>query len=165
MVGHRQVAVLFVCLGNICRSPTAHGVFEQLVVEAGLGGRIRVDSAGTGDWHVGRAPDPRARQAAMARGVDIGQLRARQVSRQDFDVFDYILAMDRANLADLHAMKPSGFQGYLGLFLPFATGGDGDVEEVPDPYYGGLDGFEGVYNLVHGASVGLLRHLRRELGA
>ncbi|MCK9564319.1 MAG: low molecular weight phosphotyrosine protein phosphatase, partial [Bacteroidales bacterium] len=149
---------------NICRSPTAHGVFEQLVRDAGLADRIGVDSAGTGDWHVGHAPDPRSSQAALGKGVDISALRARQVSRADFSRFDYVLAMDRANLAALEQMKPRDYEGHLGLFLPFAAEADPDSDEVPDPYHGGLDGFDDVYQLVHRASVGLLRHIRDRLG-
>ena len=163
MVTQSSINVLFVCLGNICRSPTAHGVFEQLVRDAGLAQRISVDSAGTGDWHIGRGPDPRACQAALRKGVDISSLRARQVARDDFSRFDYVLAMDRANLAELERMKPQSFEGYLGLFLPFAAEAGGGLDEVPDPYFGELDGFESVYQLVHSASSGLLRHLRDQL--
>ncbi|HLS99404.1 MAG: low molecular weight protein-tyrosine-phosphatase [Porticoccaceae bacterium] len=157
----RQTRVLFVCLGNICRSPTAQGVFEQLVRDAGLDALIAVDSAGTGDWHLGKAPDQRARQAALGRGVDIGHLRARLVTPADFDHFDYILAMDRANLDALERMKPDWYLGHVGLFLPFAGElGEQDPDEVPDPYYGGFDGFERVYELVYQASLGLLDHIR-----
>jgi protein-tyrosine phosphatase len=163
MASPSNISVLFVCLGNICRSPTAHGVFEQMVRDAGLAGQIEVDSAGTGDWHVGRAPDQRARQAVLGRGVDISQLRARQVSAADFSRYDYVLAMDRANLAELEQMRPHWFQGYLGLFLPFAGDASGYVDEVPDPYHGGFDDFEAVYQLVYGASLGLLGHLRQQL--
>lgn len=149
--------VLFVCLGNICRSPTAHGVFEAMVLERGLDDRILVDSCGTGHWHIGHSPDQRAAAEAADRGYDLSHLRARQVEAADFDRFDYILAMDRQNLADLQAMQPSHHSGYLGLFLPFAAGGDYD--EVPDPYYGGDAGFTEVLDMVEAASEGLLQEI------
>lgn len=158
-----KLSVLFVCLGNICRSPTAHGVFQQLVLDAGLAHRIEVDSAGTGDWHIGRAPDHRSHQAALGKGVDIGELRARLVTPDDFSHFDYVLAMDRANLADLERMKPAGYRGHLGLFLPFAAEMHAHIDEVPDPYHGDRDGFDTVYQLVRSASEGLLQHLRERL--
>lgn len=151
------VKVLFVCLGNICRSPTAHGVFESLVAQRHLSERIAVDSCGTGNWHVGEAPDPRATDEAAARGHDLSHLRARQLRATDFDEFDYILAMDNQNLADLRALCPPHFSGYLGLFLPFAEGVETD--EVPDPYYGGDQGFTRVLDMVEAASEGLLREI------
>ncbi len=153
------VRVLFVCLGNICRSPTAHGVFESLVTRSGLDHAIAVDSCGTGDWHVGHPPDRRAAAEARKRGYELGHLRARQVTPGDFDRFHYILAMDRTNLADLRAMRPARFQGHLGLFLGYAQGAG--VEEVPDPYYGPEDGFSQVLDLVEAASEGLLEEIRR----
>ena len=156
-----MVKVLFVCLGNICRSPTAHGVFAQQVKASGLDSRISIDSAGTGDWHIGRAPDERTQGAALRRGYDLSSLRARQVSVEDFYQFQYILAMDRQNLADLRDLQPAGFNGHLGLFLEFAD--VRPVTEVPDPYYGEHDGFEQVLDLVEQASAGLLRQLRAEL--
>ncbi len=155
----RPVGVLFVCLGNICRSPTAHGVFERLVSERGMAHAIRVDSCGTGDWHVGHAPDRRAAAEARRRGYELDHLRARQVERADFDRFDYILAMDRSNLADLEAMRPAGFDGHLGLFLAFAP--RAGIAEVPDPYYGAEDGFARVLDLVEAASEGLLETICR----
>ncbi|WP_027856985.1 low molecular weight protein-tyrosine-phosphatase [Marinobacterium jannaschii] len=151
-------SVLFVCLGNICRSPTAHGVFQALVERQGLRDQIRVDSAGTGAWHAGESPDSRATQAAARRGYDLSQQVARQVVAADFDQFDYILAMDQANLAHLRQMKPEAYSGYLGLFLDFA---DCSESEVPDPYYGGGQGFEQVLDLVESASEGLLDAIRR----
>ena len=147
--------VLFVCLGNICRSPTAHGVFESQVRANNLQYEVEVDSCGTGDWHVGKPPDSRATAAALQRGYDLSSLRARQFSVTDFDNFDYILAMDGQNLADLQRLQPANFAGHLGLFLDFAEGTD--LVEVPDPYYGGADGFTGVLALVESASAGLLR--------
>ncbi len=153
--------VLFVCLGNICRSPTADGIFRELVVNAKLDQKIMVDSAGTGAWHIGKAPDSRTVAAARTRGYDLSVLRARQVTARDFDEFDYVLAMDEANLADLQQLKPAHFTGHLGLFLEF--GARGDYREVPDPYYGGSDGFELVLDLVEDAAQGLLKHIRQRL--
>ena len=151
-----MVKVLFVCLGNICRSPTAHGVFETKVRERGLEQRIYIESAGTGSWHVGEAPDRRAQQAARTRGYDLSALRAQQVRASDFDTFDYILAMDHQNLVDLQQQCPDSFDGELSLFLHF---GQSAEEEVPDPYYGGADGFSHVLDLVESASDGLLEHI------
>lgn len=150
--------VLFVCLGNICRSPTAHGVFAALVKRGGLAESIEVDSCGTGGWHVGEPPDPRATMEAGARGYDLRPLRARQLRADDFRRFDYILAMDASNLAELQAVRPAGFSGHLGLFLEFAPGRE--QREVPDPYYGGDEGFAHVLDLVEEASEGLLREIR-----
>jgi protein-tyrosine phosphatase len=152
-----RIGVLFVCLGNICRSPTAHGVFETLVASRNLEHAINVDSCGTGDWHIGHAPDRRAAAEARRRGYELDHLRARQVVPGDFDRFDYILAMDRVNLADLQVMEPPGYQGYLGLFLSFAP--QSGVAEVPDPYYGAEDGFSQVLELVETASEGLLEEI------
>lgn len=152
--------VLFVCLGNICRSPTAHGVFDSFLAQRGLQATIAVDSCGTGEWHVGSAPDHRAVAAAARRGYDLSGLRARQVSPTDFDTFDYILAMDRDNLADLEAMRPADYSGHLGLFLSFAE--DGAPRDVPDPYYGGDSGFDRVLDLIESASDGLLQALARD---
>lgn len=155
-----MIKVLFVCLGNICRSPTAHGVFQHLVLESGLEDRIFIDSAGTGDWHIGRGPDDRAAAAALGRGYDLSELVARQVSAADFEEFHYVLAMDRQNLRDLESMKPSDYDGHLGLFLKFAQ--SWDVDEVPDPYYGGAEGFQTVLDMVEEASRGLLQHIRQQ---
>ena len=155
------VSVLFVCLGNICRSPTAEVVFRDRVKAAGLEELILIDSAGTGDWHIGRAPDPRTQEAAAGRGYDMSSLRARQVSAADFDKFDVVLAMDNANLADLQAMQPADSAVILKRFLDYAT--DTSIREVPDPYYGGQDGFAQVLNLVEEGSEGLLEALRERL--
>ncbi|GAA5317166.1 MAG: low molecular weight protein-tyrosine-phosphatase [Candidatus Pelagadaptatus aseana] len=152
-----SVNVLFVCLGNICRSPTAHGVFEMLVQRAGLSDAITTDSAGTAAWHTGKSPDPRSAAAAAARGYDLTHLRARQVQPSDFDEFDYVLAMDSQNFAELKAIQPEGYKGCLALFLNFA---DADESEVPDPYYGGTQGFEQVLDLVEDAAQGLLEDIR-----
>jgi len=153
-----SIKVLFVCLGNICRSPTAHGIFEHMLQSHPLGGSVLVDSAGTGGWHIGHPPDSRAIAAVAERGCDIGGLRARQVSQSDFDEFDYILAMDAQNLEDLKALSPSNYRGTLCRFLDFA-----DMNaDVPDPYYGGEEGFSHVYQLCEAASRGLLAHLCRQ---
>jgi protein-tyrosine phosphatase len=157
----QPVSVLFVCLGNICRSPTAHGVFQHMLNEHQLQHQVLVDSAGTGDWHIGKAPDGRAQQTARQRGFDISPLRARQINQTDFENFDFILAMDKHNLADLKAMQPDRFKGYLGLFLDFAP--HQPLKEVPDPYYGGEEGFNQVFDLVTSASQGLLEHLSARL--
>lgn len=157
-----KVKVLFVCLGNICRSPTAHGVFQHLVSERGLSQQIDVDSAGTSDWHIGRSPDSRAQAAALQRGCDLSALSARQVSSADFYDFDYILAMDNQNLQDLEQVSPAGFSGYLELFLPY--GNIGEPREVPDPYYGGEQGFDQVLDMVELASTGLLNHICKRQG-
>lgn len=152
--------VLFVCLGNICRSPTAEGVFRRKVREAGLEGRIEIDSAGTGDWHVGKAPDARTRAAALRRGYDLSSLRARQVSVADFSRYDLILAMDHANLRDLKHLRGGSGKAELDLFLRRY---EGAVDEVPDPYYRGEDGFEQVLDLVEQACDGLLLEVKRHL--
>lgn len=153
--------ILFVCLGNICRSPTAHGVFERKLEWAGLDQRVSVESAGTGAWHLGKAPDPRAQAAARTRGYDLSHLRARQAEPSDFDRFDYILAMDQDNLTELQMMMPEDYDGHLGLFLDFSD--YSQVREVPDPYYGEGGGFEQVLDLVEEASDGLLDEIQRRL--
>ncbi|MEE4250138.1 MAG: low molecular weight protein-tyrosine-phosphatase [Alcanivoracaceae bacterium] len=149
--------ILFVCLGNICRSPTAEGVFRQRALVAGMPA-LQIDSAGTAGWHTGKAPDPRTVRAAAQRGYDLASLRARQVVENDFHQFDFILAMDRNNLADLQAIRPSRSSAELGLFLDYA--GDFSESEVPDPYYGGDQGFELVLDLIENASDGLIARLR-----
>jgi low molecular weight protein-tyrosine phosphatase len=154
----RKVRILFVCTGNICRSPTAEGVFRHFVKEAGLATDVTSDSAGTHGYHVGEAPDPRTQRAAESRGYDLAALRARQVSRNDFEDFDYVLAMDQANLLALQHFCPAQHSGKLRLFMEF--GGDPAVREVPDPYYGGAQGFERVLDLVERASRGLIKHIQ-----
>jgi len=153
------VKVLFVCLGNICRSPTAEGVFRRAVEQAGMADDIEIDSCGVGSWHVGKAPDARAQQAALCRGIDLSSLCARQLSEQDFAEYDYVLGMDQDNVRAIRGLKPANSQAYVGLFLDFA-GTPG--AEVPDPYYGGEEGFENVLNLIEAASAGLVQHLKRE---
>lgn len=149
--------VLFVCMGNICRSPTAHGVLDHMARSAKGSERIIVDSAGTGAWHAGAAPDKRAMQAAAARGYNLKKLRARQLVEQDFDNFDYVLGMDQDNLDVIESLKPAGYQGHTGLLLAFAR--NVDYIEVPDPYYGGEKGFELVLDLVETACKDLLAHI------
>ncbi len=151
------VRVLFVCTGNICRSPTAEGVFRALVARHGLEGEIGADSAGTHGYHVGEAPDPRSCAAARARGVVLDDLRARQVSPADFSAFDLVLAMDRGHHAHLARLCPPGREERLRLFLDFAP--HLGVRDVPDPYYGGPDGFERVLDLIEAGCEGLLRRI------
>jgi protein-tyrosine phosphatase len=152
------VKVLFVCLGNICRSPTAEGVFRAIVDEAGLGDLVKIDSAGTSGWHIGDPPDERGQRAALTRGYDLSQQRARKVGRRDFETFDYIIGMDSRNVADLSAMAPAGTRDKVSLFLAFAP--ETGEREIPDPYYGGPDGFDQVLDLVEAASRGLLADIR-----
>lgn len=152
-----KTSVIFVCMGNICRSPTAEGVFRSLVTSAGLAERIVIDSAGTHAYHVGEKPDPRAREIALRRGVDLNDIRARKVHPGDIETFDYILAMDKANLSDLHAIAPPDLSGKIRLFMEFARGYD--ELEVPDPYYGGLSGFDRVLDMIEAASAGLLQEI------
>lgn len=154
-----KISVLFVCMGNICRPPTAQGVFESLVQAQGLAERILIDSAGTHAYHVGNPPDQRSQAAARNRGVDLSKQRARKVSLPDFERFDYILAMDRANLEDLQQLAAQEQQERLHLFMRFAS--RWQVDEVPDPYYGGNSGFERVLDMVEDAAEGLLEHIRR----
>lgn len=158
-----KVSVLFVCLGNICRSPTAEAVFTERVEAAGVRERFEIDSAGTGGWHVGEPPDKRAARAAAHRGYRLEHLRGRQVGPADFERFRFILAMDRENLAELEAMKPADFTGELRLLLDFAR--DSDTDEVPDPYYGGIGGFDRVLDLIEDAADGLLRHIDESVGS
>lgn len=153
-----NIKVLFVCMGNICRSPLAHGRFQHLVQVDGLAGRISVDSAGTHAYHVGEPPDLRSQQTALRRGIDISGQRARKVEPTDFEEFDYILAMDRDNLVILQSLAPPGQSHKIHLFLDFAP--ELNESEVPDPYYGGQAGFERVYDLVDAASLGLLEEIR-----
>lgn len=155
---HTQVSVLFVCMGNICRSPTAEGVFRHLVVEAGLGEQIVIDSAGTHAYHAGEPPDRRAAAAAERRGFVLAGIRARPMSDDDFERFHQIIAMDEDNLAHLRDQAPVEHHGKLRLFLEFSSGSE---REVPDPYYGGASGFERVLDLVEDASRGLLDTLAR----
>ena len=152
--------ILFVCLGNICRSPTAEIVFREIVAREAPDLRIEIDSAGTAAYHVGSAPDSRTREAALRRGYDMSALRARVVEPQDFGRFDLILAMDRQNVDALRRGAPAATHDRIRLFLEFAP--DAGETEVPDPYYGGPNGFEEVLDLVEAAARGLLEHVRSE---
>jgi protein-tyrosine phosphatase len=154
-----QVSVLLVCLGNICRSPTAEGVLRKMLADAGLDGRVHVDSAGTTGYHEGAPPDARAVAAARVRGFDLSGIRARRLVPEDFERFDLILAMDEENLGDLRDVAPDGARARLGLLLDYAAGQRGRA--VPDPYYGGRNGFERVLDLVTEACAGLVDELRR----
>ncbi len=158
MKSNDKVRILFCCMGNICRSPTAEAVFRHYVEKAGLVERIHIDSAGTHDYHIGEVPDARTQRAAKQRGYDMSQLRGRQVGVEDFTRFDYVLAMDEANLSILQRLRPGDAQSHLGLFLEFAE--RYQEREVPDPYYGGAQGFERVLDMVEDAANGLLRHIR-----
>ena len=151
-----MVRVLFVCMGNICRSPTAEGVFRKLVHSNGLAGEIEIDAAGTHDYHIGAPADDRSRNAAARRGVDLSRSRGRQVDPGDLETFDYVLAMDRDNLRALKRIGPGS--AALGLILDFAPGLG--VSDVPDPYFGGADGFEIVLDMVEIAAEGLLADIR-----
>lgn len=158
-----MASVLFVCLGNICRSPTAHGVFERLVEQAGLVGQVRVDSAGTAATHAGELPDSRSRAVAKARGLDLTH-RARQIVREDFQRFDLLVAMDGRNHGHLVAMAPdAAARNKVKLLRDYEPGG-GPAQDVPDPYYGGDDGFARVLDLCEAACAGLLTVVRREHG-
>jgi protein-tyrosine phosphatase len=156
-----ESSVLFVCMGNICRSPTAEAVFRHRAALAGLARYVEVGSAGTGNWHVGDPPDRRAIAHAARRGYDLTKLRARQVVVDDFERFGWILAMDRSNLRELTSLRPEGFRGHLGLFLDVAP--SIGVREVPDPYYGGREGFERVLDLIEQASDALIDRIRGQL--
>lgn len=148
-----------VCMGNICRSPTAEGVFRRLAERTGVAEQLLIDSAGTHDYHVGANPDERAQEAARRRGYDLSELRARQVSDQDFEHFDYILAMDRENLATLKRRCPPEHRHKIHLYLSFSERFNN--QEVPDPYYGGRQGFDLVLDMVEDAAQGLLEEIRR----
>jgi protein-tyrosine phosphatase len=154
----KKTAILFVCMGNICRSPTAEGVFRARAELAGMAGGLFIDSAGTHAYHVGSKPDPRSTEYAARRGVDLSVQRARQVAAEDFAVFDHIYAMDKDNLVRLTAACPAEHRHKLGLFMQFAANSDSDV--VPDPYYGGGNGFDLVLDYIEDASNGLLAALR-----
>lgn len=151
--------VLFVCMGNLCRSPTAEAVFRHFVESAGMSEYVLIDSAGTHDYHIGSPPDKRTQRAALQRGYDMSMLRGRQVDVADFDRFDYVLAMDHDNLAILQGLCPQDKRERLGLFLKYAI--RHGEREVPDPYYGGGDGFERVLDLVEDAAEGLLGHIQK----
>jgi protein-tyrosine phosphatase len=152
--------ILFVCMGNICRSPTAEAAFRRVVQEHAPDLEVEIDSAGTHDYHVGEPPDSRAIKAAATRGLDLKDLRARTVEATDFERFDLILAMDRLNYVTLIEHCPAEYHERVKLFLEYAPAAG--VEDVPDPYYGGANGFEHVLDLVQDASFGLLESLRKQ---
>jgi len=155
-----KISVLFVCMGNICRSPTAEGVFRHLVTDSGLDEHVHIDSAGTHAYHVGEPPDRRARAAAERRGISLEDIQARRVQADDFERFSYIIAMDQDNLAVLEEQSEGAHREKLRLFLEFSSGPE---KEVPDPYYGGATGFERVLDLVEDAGRGLLEELRGKM--
>jgi protein-tyrosine phosphatase len=159
-----RISVLFVCIGNICRSPTAEAVFRQKAEKAGWGGMLKADSAGIAGYHIGEAPDRRAQQHAQGRGYNLSALRARQIRAEDFSRFDFILCMEKPVLDDVQRMAASlpGKKAEVALFLDYLPGHEG--RDVPDPYYGGDDGFEQVLDLVEEGSDSLLRHLLKKQG-
>ena len=157
-----MISVLFVCTGNICRSPTADGVFAHMVAQAGLSRQIHVDSCGTTSYHVGDPADRRAVKEARKRGYDLSHLRGRQLAKSDFDTFDYLIAMDDGHLDVLHRSCPENRQDRLKLFLDFHPSRSG--QSVPDPYYGGAGGFTHVLDLIEETSQSLLDHLREYHG-
>ena len=147
---------MFVCLGNICRSPTAEGIFRKLVEDEGLSSSIDIDSSGTGNWHVGGPPDARATAVARSRGIDLSRLVARQVAADDFHHFDYVIAMDSSNHQNLSRMCPPGHESHLRMCLSFAP--SVGLTDVPDPYYD--DGFDAVFDMIEEAGRGLLTEIR-----
>ncbi len=155
-----MVRVLFVCLGNICRSPTAEGVFRALVESQGLTGKIEIDSAGTHAYHVGQGPDPRAQEAAARRGIDLSRLRGRRATAADIEEFDYVLAMDEDNYANLLHIAPMQYESRVRLLMAFAP--ERPEDEVPDPYFGGEGGFDRVLDMIEDAARGLLADIRRQ---
>ncbi|MCL2345795.1 MAG: low molecular weight phosphotyrosine protein phosphatase [Desulfobulbus sp.] len=154
--------ILLVCMGNICRSPTAEGVLRKVIQQNNLGDAVEVDSAGTHGYHAGEAPDIRTQRAAMVRGYDLSQLRARKVARQDLDYFDLILAMDRSNLDNLQRLATPEQSRRIKLFMDYAKNFDDD--EVPDPYYGLGHGFDIVLDMVEDAAQGLIEEIKQKLG-
>lgn len=154
-----MVKVLFVCMGNICRSPSAEGVFAAIVEREGLSEHIVIDSAGTHAYHIGEPPDPRSQEAARQRGIDLSRQRARRVVAADFIDFDYVLAMDESNFQDLEAIRDPQSRAVFSLFLDFAP--ENSERNVPDPYYGGGNGFQKVLDLIEVASEGLLADIRQ----
>lgn len=153
-----QISVLFVCLGNICRSPTAEGIFRQKVIDAGFAEKILIDSAGTSAHHVGEAPDTRSQQVANEFGYDLSAIRSRKLVAKDGEKFDLIIAMDKANLSDMKSLISNTYHHKLKLFLA-EYGTKNSADEVPDPYYGGSQGFVNVVRLIEDASDALLAEL------
>lgn len=161
-MAQQVVRVLFVCMGNICRSPTAQGVFRKVLERERMLEIVEIDSAGTHAYHVGEPPDRRAQETAVRRGIDLSDQRARRVAPEDFYQFDYILAMDQDNYHNLSGICPPGHERKLMLFMDFAP--HLRTREVPDPYYGGPSGFERVFDMVEAAAEGLLADIRRRMG-
>jgi len=163
-----MIRILFVCLGNICRSPTAEGVFRHRAIEAGLRdsyiGDIFIDSAGTGAYHIGEKPDRRSRSAAASQGIDLESLRARKLTLQDFSDFDYILAMDRENMKNMKNLCPARHHKKLHLFMDFAQNCPG-ITEVPDPYQEDQEAFERVFNIIDRAAIGFLDHIKQNISS
>ncbi len=159
-MSRKKVKILFVCLGNICRSPTAEGVFRYWVEQEGESSWIEIDSAGTHAYHIGSSPDSRAQQAARKRGIDLSSLRGRQAVAADFEEFDYLFAMDEENYTNLTFIAPHDKKDKIQMFLQYAK--NFNESDVPDPYYGGEQGFEHVLDLIEDASQGLLEHLRNK---
>ncbi len=155
-----RIKVLFVCMGNICRSPTAEGVFRQLIEQHNLSDIVATDSAGTHAYHIGEPPDQRAQATAQRRGLDISDLRARSVADDDYDNFDYIMAMDSDNYTNLLNRSMDVHHNKIDLFLNYAQ--ELNITEVPDPYYGGASGFENVFDMVEVASEGLIAEIKRQ---
>ncbi|MCF6190007.1 MAG: low molecular weight phosphotyrosine protein phosphatase [Cocleimonas sp.] len=153
----KKIGVVFVCMGNICRSPTAEGVFRHVVNQRSMQDMIKIDSAGTHAYHIGEPPDSRSQAMAKSRGVDLSGQRAREVEAIDFERFDYVIAMDRSNYENLKDIASVEQQEKLHLFMGFTSAWDN--AEVPDPYYGGGDGFKNVFDMVQSASEGLLERI------
>ena len=154
-------SILFVCMGNICRSPTAEGIFRDKARQAGLAEKVEIDSAGTHDYHIGKPPDSRAQEAASKRGYDLSDLRGRQVNAADFERFDYILAMDQDNLTLLNQQCPPHLQHKVRRMLSFSTRYPN--LDVPDPYYGGRSGFDHVLDMLEDAVEGLIQDIQQNL--
>lgn len=156
------VNVMFVCLGNICRSPTAQGVFQQLVDQEGLSDRINTDSCGTAAFNVGKQPDPRAQAAALQRGLDISSYIARQIADDDYLWSDYVIAMDRSNFTNVKTFAPKDFQGEIAMFMQYAP--NPGLGIIPDPYYDDAERFNAVFDMIEAAARGLLQHIRTRHG-
>lgn len=156
----QPISILFVCLSNICRSPMAEGVFRQVVANTVMSERFRIDSSGTGSWHIGHPPDIRAQEALSMRGIDISTQRARQVTRDDFKTFDLVVAMDRSNYNRLISLAPDVYEPNIRLLMKYAP--EMGICEIPDPFFGGTEGFDYVLNLIEVASRGLLASLMKE---
>ena len=162
MILNNNLNILFVCMGNLCRSPTAEAAFRHYVAEARMGSNFVIDSAGTHVSHNGDPPDERAQRFALKRGYDLSKLRTRQLTQEDFARFDYLLAMDDKNLAAMTRASPAEHANKFSLLMTY--GARGEAIGVPDPYYGGAQGFERVLDMVEDAAQGFLRHIRTQHG-